>query len=66
MEERTAESKLAELHLERRRLAAEASRYEIYLIDPTLPAGDFEDAIEELRAMRMRIHAIDNLIKEMR
>ena len=47
------------LALERRGLAVEAGRFEPLLNDPTATTAHIDQAIEELRAIRKRIHAID-------
>jgi aminoglycoside 6-adenylyltransferase len=48
------------LALERRALEVEAARYEPILTDPAATTAQVDQAIEELRAIRMRIHAIDS------
>ena len=47
------------LALERRRLVVEAGRFKPVLDDPDATTAQIDQAIEELRAMRKRIHAID-------
>lgn len=47
------------LALERRALVVEASRFESILDDPAATTVQVDRAIEELRAIRLRIHAID-------
>jgi len=47
------------LALERRRLVIEASRFESLLDDPNATPAQTDAAVEELRAIRMRMHAID-------
>ena len=48
--------------LERRALVVEASRFEVLLNDPAVTTAETDQAIEELRAIRMRIHAIDQQV----
>jgi aminoglycoside 6-adenylyltransferase len=54
------------LSLERRALVVEASRFEPLLNDPATNTGETDRAIEELRAIRMRIKAIDRQLDRTR
>ena len=47
------------LAMERRRLVVEVSQFEPLLVDPKSTSAQTDAAIEELQAIRKRIHAID-------
>ena len=57
--------RLTELRQERARLAELASEFEPLIPDTDASPDQIQDAIEELRAIRMRIHEIDRDIREL-
>jgi hypothetical protein len=59
-----SEDKILELERERENLARDAQRFIVFLEDPTTSSEVIQDSIEELRAIRMMIHEIDNQIIE--
>ena len=52
------------LAMERRHLVVEASRFEPLLDDPNVTSAQTDAAIEELRAIRLRIQAIDRQLAQ--
>ncbi|HSG16576.1 MAG TPA: aminoglycoside 6-adenylyltransferase [Anaerolineae bacterium] len=61
---RSLDRQASPLALERRRLVVEAGRFEPLLADPNPTSIQTDAAIEELRAIRMRIHAIDRQLAQ--
>jgi hypothetical protein len=51
---------------ERNRLVEDSKVFERRLTDPNLSFNEIQDSIEELRAIRMRIHKIDHLLHRFR
>jgi hypothetical protein len=56
--------KIHKLQEERENLVRDAQRFIVFLDEPTTSSAVIQDSIEELRAIRMMIHAIDNQIVE--
>jgi hypothetical protein len=53
---------LAALQFEHQKLIKETDEYDRLLADLTFPGRDLETIIEELRAIRVRVHRVDTLI----
>ena len=58
------EDEMLKLQKERERLVQDAQRFVVFLEDPKTSSEIIQDSIEELRAIRMMIHEIDNQIVE--
>lgn len=56
---------LESLRLERKKVLAEACRLEMEIYAGTISSGALDDYIEELRALRMKIHHFDTQIEEL-
>jgi len=54
---------ISQLVQERERLVEETKSYEDLPANPSLSHEDIDRCIEELRAIRLRIHAIDELLR---
>lgn len=55
---------LENLRNERKKIVAETRRLEAGIMSGTVSSGALDDYIEELRALRMRIHHCDTRIEE--
>lgn len=55
---------LENLRREREKVLAEARRLETEIYSGTISNGALDDDIEELRALRMKIHHLDTRIKK--
>lgn len=59
-----SKDEILELQKEKERLVQDAQRFVVFLEDPKTSPEIIQDSIEELRAIRMMIHEIDNQIIE--